>query len=76
MYAEDLKQRGGGYDNDKRREQAKAFFEELRKDESLIFYYANYSNPMSEDEAQRYLLVGVSRIKSIGEELMFSRCSE
>lgn len=76
MYAQDIKQQGGGYDNDERRERAKAFFEELQKDKSLVFYYANYSNPMSEDEAQRYLLVGVSRIKSIGEELMFAGCSE
>jgi exodeoxyribonuclease V alpha subunit len=76
MYADDLKRQGGGYDNDERRARAKAFFEELRKDESLVFYYANYSNPMSEDEAQRYLLVGVSRIKNIGEELIYAGCSE
>lgn len=76
MYADDLKQQGGGYDNDERRERAKSFFEELTEDESLIFYYANYSNPMSEDEAQCYLLAGVSRIKSIGEELMFAGCSQ
>jgi hypothetical protein len=76
MYADDLKQQGGGFDNVARRERSKAFFQELKMNESLIFYYANYSNPMSEDEAQRYLLVGVSRIKSIGEELMYTGCSE
>jgi hypothetical protein len=52
------------------------FFKALENDKSLIFYYANYSNPMSEDEAQRYILVGVSRIKRIGEELMYVGCSE
>ena len=76
MYADDLQEQGGGYDNDKRRERAKAFFDELTEDESLIFYYVNYSNPMSEDDAQRYLLVGVSRIKTIGEELIFAGCSQ
>lgn len=75
MYAEDLKRPGGGFDNDKRRERAKAFFHELKNDQSIIFYYANYSNPLSEDEAQRYLLIGVSRLKSIGDELMFAGCS-
>jgi hypothetical protein len=76
MYADDLKQEGGGYDNEERRERAKGFFEELTEGESLIFYYANYSNPLSEDEAQCYVLVGLSRIKSVGEELMFAGCSQ
>ncbi len=75
MYADDLKLSGGGYDNDKRHVRAKSFFDKLTKDESLIFYYANYSNPLSEDEAKRYLLIGVSRIKSIGDELMYAGCS-
>ena len=75
MYGEDLRQEGG-YDNEERRERAKAFFNALVKDQSLIFYYANYSNPLSEDEAQRYVLIGLSRIKNIGRELMYSGCSE
>lgn len=76
MYADDLKKQGGGYDNDERRARAQAFFQQLQKDQSLVFYYANYSNPMSEDEVQRYLLAGVSRIKDIGKELMYAGCSE
>lgn len=76
MYADDLKLSGGGFNNDERRERANAFFQSLVQDQSLIFYYSNYSNPLSEDEAKRYLLVGVSRIKRIGDELMFTGCSE
>ena len=76
MYADDLKQEEGGYDNDERRERVNAFFDALKKEESLIFYYANYSNPLSEDESKRYLVVGVSRIKNVGEELLYAGCSE
>ena len=76
MYGEDIRQEGGGYDNDERRERANDFFDALTKDESLIFYYANYSNPLSEDEAQRYVLVGLSRIKAVGDELMYAGCSD
>ena len=76
MYDDELKLQGGGYDNDERRERAKQFFKELTKDESLIFYYANYSNPLSEDEVKRYALVGVSRLKEVGDELMYSGCSQ
>jgi exodeoxyribonuclease V alpha subunit len=76
MYGDDIRQEGGGYDNDERREQAKSFFDQLTNDQSLIFYYANYSNPLSEDEAQRYVLIGLSRIKEIGGELMYAGCSD
>jgi len=76
MYGEDIRQAGGGYDNDERRERAKAFFDQLSENQSLIFYYANYSNPLTEDEAQRYLLIGLSRIKAIGHELMYLGCSD
>jgi hypothetical protein len=76
MYGDDIRQEGGGYDNDERRERAKSFFDQLAKDQSLIFYYANYSNPLSQDEAQRYVLIGLSRIKEIGDELMYAGCSD
>lgn len=33
-----------------RREAAQAFFEPIQKNKSLIFYYANYSNPFSEED--------------------------
>ena len=37
----------------------------------IIFYYANYSNPLSEEETPRYVLIGVSRIKKVGNELLY-----
>lgn len=76
MYADALRLPRGGYDNEQRRARANAYFDALERDQSLIFYYANYSNPLSEDESKRYLLVGVARLKEVGEELMFAGCSQ
>ena len=72
MYAEEVKT-SGYLDNDRRRELALKFFEPIKRDCStnLIFYYANYSNPLSEEEAPRYVMIGVSRIVKVGEELFY-----
>ena len=59
-----------------RREAAQAFFEPIEEDKSLIFYYSNYSNPFSEDENQRYVVTGISRIKTVGSELLWTKQSE
>ena len=45
-----------------RKENARMHFDSLTKDKSLIFYYCNYDNPLTIDR-QRYLLVGISRLK-------------
>jgi hypothetical protein len=71
MYSNEVKRAGGGYDNDKRFVRAKALFEQLTEDNSLIFYYANYSNPFSEEENQRYVVVGMARIKKVGDWLFY-----
>jgi hypothetical protein len=63
MYGDDMKKPEGIYDYEKRRESAKAFFDALTVNKTLIFYYTNYSNPLSQDEAKRYLLIGLSRLK-------------
>jgi exodeoxyribonuclease V alpha subunit len=75
MYGDEMKKPDGTYDYDKRREYAKIFFDKLTKNETLIFYYANYSNPLSQDEAKRYVLVGLSRLKDKGDELVYKGCS-
>lgn len=62
----------GRLDNDKRRAAADEFFEELEEDESLIFYYANHSNPFSEENDPKYVIVGVSRVKKIGKSIFYS----
>ena len=72
MYAEEVK--ASGYlDNDRRRKLTLEFFEPVIRDcgSNLIFYYANYSNPLSEEEVPRYVMIGVSRITGVGEELFY-----
>jgi exodeoxyribonuclease V alpha subunit len=71
----DLKQ-GNGYNYDKRLEYAKEYFEPLQANKSLVFYYANYSNPLSDDENPVYVLIGAARIKQIAELLYYDNCSE
>lgn len=68
----------GRLDNDARQALARKFFEPVIQDcgSNLVFHYANYSNPLSEDESQRYLLIGVSRITKVGEELFYENVQE
>jgi hypothetical protein len=77
MYNEEVK--AGGYlDNDKRRALTLEFFAPIQEDcgKNLIFYYANYSNPLSDETTPRYVLIGVSRVKAVGEELLYNKVSE
>jgi exodeoxyribonuclease V alpha subunit len=77
MYAEEVK--ASGYlDNDRRRALTLEFFEPIRRDcgKNLIFYYANYSNPLTDEEAPRYVLIGVSRIIKVGGELLYENVKE
>lgn len=72
MYAEEV--RASGYlDNNRRRELTLEFFEPVKQDcgSNLVFYYSNYSNPLSEEEIPRYVMIGVSRITEVGEELFY-----
>jgi len=64
MYGDDVKA-GGRFDYERRLANAREFFDAIQPDKSLIFYYANYSNPFSEDEAKRYALIGLSRVKAV-----------
>ena len=72
MYAEEVKA-GGFLDNNRRRSLTLEFFEPIERDcgSNLVFYYANYSNPLSDEEAPRYVFIGVSRIAQIGEEIFY-----
>jgi ATP-dependent exoDNAse (exonuclease V) alpha subunit len=79
MYGDDVKLPEGSkqvYDYRKRLDNAKGFFKELTNDKTLIFYYANKSNPISEDDNQVYVLVGVSRLKTTGDILYYNNVSE
>ena len=77
MYSDEVKAQGF-LDNDKRRSLTLEFFKPLKDDcgSNLIFYYANYSNPLSDEENPRYPLIGVSRIKKIGDELFYENVNE
>src|SRR5258708_23723210 len=69
------------YDNNKakgakeRIEGARSYFTKIEKDRSLVFYYANYSNPFNEEDTKSYVVVGVSRVKNVGEMMFYENCS-
>ncbi len=81
MYSDDVLRtpgKGQKYNYDNRLENSKEYFDTLRKEEgkSLIFYYANYSNPFSEDEEQKYVIVGISRLRKVGKIHYYEGTSE
>ena len=76
VYSDAVKDSQGRYDNDARAEKVEEFIANIEADRSLIFYYANYSNPFSEEEHPRYVLVGVSRVREIGPSLRYENTTE
>ncbi len=66
MYDEEAKS-DGRVDNAKRLELAKEFFSTIEPHKSIVFHYANYSNPLSTEDSKRYVVVGVARVKRLGE---------
>jgi exodeoxyribonuclease V alpha subunit len=66
----------GYVDNEKRLELATQFFAEIEPAKSLVFHYANYSNPLSTEDAKRYLVIGLSRIKRLGKIEYYEATSE
>ena len=68
MYSDDVTATGDSYQKynyEKRKEGAERYFSQFEPGKSLIFYYAGYSNPFSENEENNYVIVGVSRVKKI-----------
>jgi ATP-dependent exoDNAse (exonuclease V) alpha subunit len=79
MYTDDVLYPEGSnqiYNYAKRLENAKKYFEKLTPGKSLIFYYANYSNPFNEGEEKKYVIVGISRLKSMGDVLFYDGTCE
>ena len=76
VFSEEVKDNQGRYDNDARAQKVEEFIADIKADTSLIFYYANYSNPFSEDERPRYVLLGVSRVRQIGPALHYADTTE
>lgn len=76
MYGDDVYDEAGRLDNNRRSANADQFFAEIEDNKSLIFYYANYSNPFSEEESSRYVLLGVSRVKKVGGRLIYDESND
>lgn len=79
MYNDDVETKGGSaqkYNYDKRKAGAERYFAQFEPEKSLIFYYAGYSNPFSENEENNYVIVGVSRVKKIADTYYYDNTSE
>ena len=76
MYRDEVKKSTGGHDWDKRLERMRRFFSEMEAGRSLMFYYANYSNPFSEEDKKRYVIVGMARLGNVGEEMLYENCPQ
>ncbi len=71
MYFENDKNEDGTFNYDKRIANVKAFMNEVKEDASLIFYYTNYSNPLSNEDDRKYVIVGFGRVKKIHEYMEY-----
>ena len=67
---------GRTYNYDNRLEGARKYFAKLIPSESILVYYASYSNPFSDEETQRYIVVGIARLQDIGKEMFYENVSE
>lgn len=67
---------GRKYNNDVRFEKTKKYFAAFEEKKSLVFYYVGYSNPFSEGENKNYVVVGVSRIKKLGDYYFYENPSD
>lgn len=79
MYKKDnvfSKQKGKTYDYNNRQANAEEYFSKFEEGKSLVFYYAGYSNPFSENEQNNYVIVGISRIKKIDDFHYYENASE
>jgi exodeoxyribonuclease V alpha subunit len=65
------KKAGWVFEPDRQEELLRHFWGKLEKDRSLIFFYCNHGNPL--DESLNRILIGVSRISTIGPQLFFGK---
>ncbi len=75
MYGDEAKS-SGRVDNFKRLELAKDYFSAIEPEKSLVFHYANLSNPFSTEEANHYVVIGLSRVKKLGEITYYEDTTE
>ncbi len=70
MYCDEAKT-DGRVDNFKRLELAKEYFKEIEPGKSLVFHYGNLSNPFSTEEDKKYVVIGLSRVKKLGDIIYY-----
>lgn len=63
------KEIGWVFEPDRQKELLKHFWKKIEPKKSLIFYYCNHGNPLSENIAR--VIIGVGRISEIGPQLYF-----
>jgi ATP-dependent exoDNAse (exonuclease V) alpha subunit len=75
MYCDEAKT-NGRVDNWKRLELMKDFFSVIEPGKSLVFHYANLSNPFSMEDAKKYVVIGLSRVKKLGDVIYYEGTDE
>ncbi|EHK4783241.1 AAA family ATPase [Vibrio parahaemolyticus] len=68
---DDGRDAGWVYEADRQRELLSHFWGKLEPRHSLVFYYLNQANPLSEEHSR--ILVGIGRIANIGQQLYFGK---
>ncbi|WCL50761.1 ATP-dependent DNA helicase [Leptospira sp. GIMC2001] len=79
MYSDDVVRDAGSaqkFDYESRLNNAKQYFDQIEESKSLLFYYSNYSNPFSDEESNRYALIGIGRLKTKGKIHYYDNVSE
>lgn len=79
MYSDDVLNKSGTaqkYDYEERSRKAEQYFAQFEEGKSLVFYYAGYSNPFSENEENNYVVAGISRLKKMGDFHYYQNISE
>jgi len=66
---------GGIYPLRQREAQIKEYFDKFEPGKSLVFFYLNFDNPLN-SENKRYILVGISRLRDLGNYLSFEGLTE
>ncbi len=73
MYYDDDKNSDGTFNYEKRMANAKTFISEIKENSSLIFYYANYSNPLSDEDEKKYAIIGFGRVKKVHDLITYDK---
>ena len=76
MYGPKVKNNDGHFDYEKRFNFAKKYFEQFEENKSLVFYCSGFSNPFSEEDANCYVVIGISRIKKIDDFYFYENTTE